>query len=394
MTSNRRTKDVDIFLPSEGIDNFTREIRSICYYQPKVTQLGFRAGLKKGNSMRNYFGHILAAILLVFYTGTWGWMILFSFESDIPLPGNLELFFHTASIVGGIASALAVAVLGATKPNETPDISKLLSAGEERSLSSANPSRLTAAYLIFWIAIGVLALIASLTIAAPTDEDALSVWRTLKDFSQVWLGMAVSSVMVYFGIDPEKTLRRKNKFAPGTAIHSSSLVSTAESEFVQIPDQIGGVSIEFADDVDRNVTPEMLQAMEHVIKSDIHATHVLSKIWISSAKDKHVCPSRHVTGNAIDLSRVNDKKMSVSYPSDSEVKGIVDSLQNGFETAPRRRENFGPLFKKKEGVPHQVSGHKDHIHWSVNGDHSACHAKVSVPGVPNLEQDECCRIMD
>ncbi len=48
------------------------------------------------------------------------------------------------------------------------------------------------------------------------------------------------------------------------------------------------------------------------------------------------------------------------------VKAIVDAMQTEFETYLHRRENFGPLFKKKLGIDHPVPGHNDHIHFSVN----------------------------
>ncbi len=58
--------------------------------------------------------------------------------------------------------------------------------------------------------------------------------------------------------------------------------------------------------------------------------------------------------------------MSVFYPSNISVKAITDALQNKFESYPYKRENFGPLFKKKLGNAHPVTGHSDHIHFSVN----------------------------
>ena len=46
--------------------------------------------------------------------------------------------------------------------------------------------------------------------------------------------------------------------------------------------------------------------------------------------------------------------------------GKADGDNLAFETFAKRRENFGPHLKLKLGQPHEVSGHKDHIHFSVN----------------------------
>ena len=142
-------------------------------------------------------------------------------------------------------------------------------------------------------------------------------------------------------------------------------------ELVSIPNEINGVAIEFAGSVNRQVTRKMLAAMNQSISSNINGNTV-EKLWVSSAKDSHNCPSRHVSGNGVDISRVNGKYISVHYRTDETVRGIVDGLQNKFESADHRRENYGPTIKKKEGVDRSVPGHADHFHWSVNGDHSVC----------------------
>ena len=79
-------------------------------------------------------------------------------------------------------------------------------------------------------------------------------------------------------------------------------------------------------------------------------------------------PSRHVqgSGKAIDISRINGLKMSLHYKTNEAVQEITNAIQREFETFSHKRENFGPLFKKKLGKPHPVSGHGDHIHLSVN----------------------------
>jgi hypothetical protein len=134
----------------------------------------------------------------------------------------------------------------------------------------------------------------------------------------------------------------------------------------QIPSSINSVTVEFASTVVKDINQNMIDGLKHCIKGDIATGKTLNKIYISSAKDSHTSPSRHVIGKAVDISRINGKKMSTHYSSDNEVKAIVDAIQTTFETYSKKRENFGPCFKKKEGVEKAISGHGDHIHLSVN----------------------------
>lgn len=136
----------------------------------------------------------------------------------------------------------------------------------------------------------------------------------------------------------------------------------------QIPASINGVIIDFAATVNKNVDQKIIDALKHCIKPNIAAGYALTKIYISSANDSHIAPSRHVqgAGKGVDISRINDLKMSLHYSTNQTVKNITNAIQNSFETYAHRRENFGPLFKKKLGAAHVVAGHDDHIHLSVN----------------------------
>lgn len=135
-----------------------------------------------------------------------------------------------------------------------------------------------------------------------------------------------------------------------------------------IPTIINSVTIEFGANVVNNVDHKIIDALKHIIDKDISKTHTLTKIYISSAKDQHSLPSRHLQGDgkAVDISRINGSKISTSYPSDQAVKSIVEEIQLKFESYQHRRENFGPFLKKKLGIDFSISGHNDHIHISVN----------------------------
>lgn len=134
----------------------------------------------------------------------------------------------------------------------------------------------------------------------------------------------------------------------------------------QIPGIINGVNIEFNSTVVNDVHQSLVDGLSHCIRQHVALGHVLTKIYISSAFDSHQYPSRHMQHKAVDISRINGKLIAIEYPEGGPVAAIVDAMQKSFETYGSRRENFGPLFKKKLGQPFQISGHKDHIHFSVN----------------------------
>ena len=133
-----------------------------------------------------------------------------------------------------------------------------------------------------------------------------------------------------------------------------------------IPGTINEVEVEFASTVNKDVVQSMIDGLNHCIKKEIATGHILNKIYISSASDSHVSPSRHAQKKAVDISRINGTKMSEGYPGNSSVTAIVKAIQDTFEGYSGRRENFGPHVKKKHGQSYDVSGHADHIHLSVD----------------------------
>lgn len=139
----------------------------------------------------------------------------------------------------------------------------------------------------------------------------------------------------------------------------------------QVPHTINGVAVQFGPNVNNDVTAVMLAALEHTIIADVAPAHRLTRIYISSLRDQHVCPSRHVTGQGSDISRINNLLIGQHYGTNPAVRAIVDALQNRFESAASRRENFGPTINRRDGQPHNPpTHHNDHIHFSVNGPHN------------------------
>lgn len=134
-----------------------------------------------------------------------------------------------------------------------------------------------------------------------------------------------------------------------------------------IPTDINGVKVNFASAVNNNAQPLVISALRHCIKPNVAPGHQLDSIFVSSVRRQNPNSSRHNTGRAVDISRINGVRMDGGFASNPHVNAIVKAIQAAFESFPERRENFGPALKKKLGAPFQVSGHHDHIHLSVNG---------------------------
>lgn len=134
-----------------------------------------------------------------------------------------------------------------------------------------------------------------------------------------------------------------------------------------VPSRINGVTIEFGPNVFNCVVQDLVDGLNAVIKPSIGSGYTLSKIYVSSLQDQHVAPSRHASGQAADLSRINGVHIVVGYPSQPDVTAIVQGIQNAFESFPLRHENYGPYFEKRDGGPPPagLKPHNDHIHLSV-----------------------------
>lgn len=182
-------------------------------------------------------------------------------------------------------------------------------------------------------------------IVGPKTEHAISL------FQQIIVGMS----------HPDQIVE------PNKLTHQKLMQSyKAEPSFVTLPHTINGVRLIYAETVNREVHANLLKALVFAIDKKALKAETLSELYVSSAHDSHALPSRHAIGKSLDISRVNGKRMGIYYPADPLVKAVVDGLQHRLELASGRRENFGPCFKKKLGQPFTVSGHNDHIHFSVD----------------------------
>ncbi len=112
---------------------------------------------------------------------------------------------------------------------------------------------------------------------------------------------------------------------------------------------INTVSVEYGKDADAEVEQSLITLLKACIKADIAAKRTLSKIYIGyTTNGTHAAHSRHKTGQAVDISRINGKYMSTSYTSDDEVKEIVNAIQDAADKAAGIRAEFRPPFQTQD----------------------------------------------
>lgn len=135
----------------------------------------------------------------------------------------------------------------------------------------------------------------------------------------------------------------------------------------KIGSTLNEVTVEYASGADNDVEQSLIDVLNGCIKKDVAPAETLEKVYISATTNgNHATASRHASGQAVDISRINGKKMEDDYPSDKTIKAIVDAIQVAADKQAGIRENFGPHFKHKNTSNWTVGGHADHIHLSVD----------------------------
>ena len=137
-------------------------------------------------------GGVVVAALLGLYTYTVVFAIFVAI-GRYPPDAFAASYANTMTTIGGLVSALAIAVLAVTPPGEAPAprvLRPIDSARAEQALKV-----LTAIYLGVWLVLGLAAYVVG-TMRHPT------VVHELADLGQSWLGVALASGYAYFRVKP------------------------------------------------------------------------------------------------------------------------------------------------------------------------------------------------
>lgn len=153
--------------------------------------------------MKSVFGPIVAAVLLGIYCYlVWSAITIVTdcgTAAGCQPPAGEQYNDQMASslaLIGGLVSALVIAVLAATKPGEAPGL-HVLSADKQQHASARTKMVLravTGLYLTVWLIAGLSAFFVGY-LWHPNILPALT------DLGQGWLGIAVGAGYAYFGID-------------------------------------------------------------------------------------------------------------------------------------------------------------------------------------------------
>jgi hypothetical protein len=155
--------------------------------------------LKKGDLMSTNqygkaFGFVIAIVLLLLYVGAMIFLVervLACGSAPICDIGMTDGATYVMTTVGGLVSALVVAVLAITDPGTNPASSMISDTSSDRTKSIVNIVALT--YLTVWVLFGLIALIIGVMIY-PTASP------TLNQTGTTWFGTAVAAAYAYFGI--------------------------------------------------------------------------------------------------------------------------------------------------------------------------------------------------
>ncbi|MBW1297807.1 hypothetical protein [Aquimarina litoralis] len=153
------------------------------------------------------------------------------------------------------------------------------------------------------------------------------------------------------------------------SIPDELILSNGDTVHVTFGNSSDGVS------ANQKVAEEIIDGLKRALreansKFEGTSTPKIDEIYIKTTTNgKHSPTSNHKNGTAIDISRINGVKMILATGSSIEQ---IKELQKALDNVPDVRENFGPHFKHKYfkeydtwDYNYNVSGHKDHIHFSI-----------------------------
>jgi hypothetical protein len=150
------------------------------------------------NKFSVIFGGAIAGTLLFLYAFSLTYMSVVVFRAGLVKPDKAIDFssglVYVATTIGGLVSALVIAKLAITKPGKNPGVMRGAVNADGEPVEWV--TRLSIAYLVIWLLVGLLALVVGMMLYPNVNQ-------TLNDIGMTWLGLAVASGYAYFNIKPE-----------------------------------------------------------------------------------------------------------------------------------------------------------------------------------------------
>lgn len=146
-------------------------------------------------NVKLWFGAIIVIILLVLYVYTLSWAIDLAVTGPNTVEKLPEGVSRTMATVGGLVSALVIAQLAVTDPDEPFKWPANPTSGVWGKISDWIVPVTKTFYVLVWIVLGFAAFVVG------------ELWHPgkvapLTTFAQAWLGLAVAAGYAFFGLKP------------------------------------------------------------------------------------------------------------------------------------------------------------------------------------------------
>lgn len=201
------------------------------------------------------------------------------------------------------------------------------------------------------------------------DYDGPLIDNNLKEFAKEAVNALVNGEYVNFGeVYIETNTPDDNYIYSGITQLISNPIILSNGNQISITFGVTG-----SDNQNSNklVSVDLVDGIKFALEqanNNLSLSNKITNIHIAATTNgQHSPTSNHTNGTAIDISRINGKKMAITGITDQ-----IIELQKALDNFQYVRENFGPHFKHKYykntntwNYNYPVGGHRDHIHFSV-----------------------------
>lgn len=305
--------------------------------------------------MKNQFGSVfsagLALALLIIYAVSALNMVIDVLNDATPQmmqdkykPG----YIYVLTTVGGLVSALVVAKLSVTSPGNMP---MLPGSAPESTWGRRANATVVSIYLLAWAMVGLSCLIVGVMVKPDVSS-------TVADIGTAWLGLAVSSAYVYFGIDMvEDSGGRRVAGVPELNTHKSALQAHIDNGKIIFDRDTLRAEL-LRENSGTKIAPNLQKLILHL--ADTVPSHIRISSLIRSG-------GKHGAGKAVDIGNeevardlLADIGLFISVLDIDEV--IFDASVAG--EMDRNEWNYDQG-RKHDFATTTLDEHKDHVHFAV-----------------------------
>lgn len=305
--------------------------------------------------MKNQFGGVfsagLALALLIIYSVSALNMVFDVHDgktAEFMKEEYKQGYIYVLTTVGGLVSALVVAKLSVTSPGNMPLVP---GAAPESTWGKRANATVVSIYLLAWAFVGLSCLIVGVMLNPEISS-------TVADIGTAWLGLAVSSAYVYFGVDMVDESKTTRLAKTGDATRTEKALNAHIDKGKIIFDRDTLRQELLRENSGTKITLTLQKMILHF------ADTVPSHIRISSLVRAN---GKHGAGKAVDIGNeevvrdlLNDISLFISVLDIDEV--IFDAAVVG--EMDRNQWNYDKGIKH-DFAASRLNEHKDHVHFAV-----------------------------